>query len=124
MQFQFRTAAQIVFGRGEYRRAASLMAGLGRRVLLVTHGGVLDMLWRSAHGESLDGPRRCPIPNAGINRLRWVAGRLEIVHWADDRHLAGLPQQPTTVPLSVRLKEWAAGRQPPPVDDPDEPPVP
>ena len=36
MQFQFRTAAQIVFGRGEYRRAASLMAGLGRRVLLVT----------------------------------------------------------------------------------------
>lgn len=95
----------------------------GQRVLLVTHGGVLDMLWRSAQGESLEGPRRCAIPNAGINRLRWVDGRLEILAWADDRHLAGLPQQPTTVPLSVRLKEWA-GRQTPEVDDPDEPPVP
>ena len=119
-------------GESVRRFHARILAAAGRlaeafprqRVLLVTHGGVLDMLWRSANGESLEGPRRCPIPNAGINRLRWLDGRLEIVHWADDRHLAGLPQQPTTVPLSVRLKEWAAGQAPPPVEDPDEPPVP
>lgn len=118
-------------GESVRRFHARILAAAGRlaegfprqRVLLVTHGGVLDMLWRSANGQSLDGPRRCPIPNAGINRLRWVDGRLEIVHWADDRHLAGLPPQPTTVPLSVRLKEWA-GQQAPSVDDPDEPPVP
>jgi alcohol dehydrogenase class IV len=36
MQFQFRTAPQIVFGRGEHRRAAGLTTGFGRRVLLVT----------------------------------------------------------------------------------------
>lgn len=36
MQFQFRTASQIVFGKGEHRRAASLALDLGRRVLLVT----------------------------------------------------------------------------------------
>lgn len=62
-----------------------------RRIVIVSHGGVLDMLWRSARGESLDGPRRCEIPNAGVNRLRWVAGRLEIDEWADDSHLQGLP---------------------------------
>jgi probable phosphoglycerate mutase len=59
----------------------------GRRVAVVTHGGVLDMLWRTAHGLPLDGHRACDIPNTGLNRLRWVDGRLEIDTWADDAHL-------------------------------------
>ncbi len=42
----------------------------GRRVVVVTHGGVLDMLWRTAHALPLHGARACDIPNAGINRLR------------------------------------------------------
>jgi 2,3-bisphosphoglycerate-dependent phosphoglycerate mutase len=62
----------------------------GRHLAVVTHGGVLDMLWRSAHGLPLDGLRSCAIPNTGINRLRWVDGRLLIDDWADDAHLAGL----------------------------------
>ena len=66
-------------------------AGPGARVLVVTHGGVLDMLWRTAHGEPLDGLRRCDIPNTGINRLRWVRGTIEIDGWADASHLEGLP---------------------------------
>lgn len=90
-----------------------------QRVLLVTHGGVLDMLWRSATGESLSGPRRCAIPNAGINRLRWDGRGLEILAWADEAHLAGLPPQPSTVPLSLRLQQAAAAG-----DDDGEPPVP
>ncbi len=60
----------------------------GRRVTVVTHGGVLDMLWRSAHGLGLDGPRDCAIPNTGLNVLRWVDGRLLIARWADAAHLA------------------------------------
>ena len=74
----------------------------GRRLLVVTHGGVLDMLWRTAHGLSLSGPRECAIPNTGINRLRWRGGTLDIVHWADDAHLAGLPEQPPTAPPKER----------------------
>ena len=66
----------------------------GQRLVLVTHGGVLDMLWRSAHGLSLDGLRECLIPNTGINRLRWTNGRLLIDVWADDTHLHGLPEHP------------------------------
>ena len=71
-------------------------AGAGGRLAVVTHGGVLDMLWRSAHGLPLDGLRACEIPNTGLNRLRWAQGTLHIDHWADAGHLAGLPEQPST----------------------------
>jgi probable phosphoglycerate mutase len=78
--------------------AVSELAALasGRRVAVVTHGGVLDMLWRTAHGLPLDGLRECEIPNTGINRLRWVNGTLQIDAWADAAHLAGLGAQPET----------------------------
>jgi probable phosphoglycerate mutase len=67
-----------------------------RTVAVVTHGGVLDMLWRTAHQQPLDGLRRCDIPNTGINRLRWRDGLLFIDRWADAAHLEGLPEQPPT----------------------------
>ena len=66
----------------------------GRRLAVVTHGGVLDMLWRSAHGLPLDGMRACEIPNTGLNRLRWAGGALQVEAWADAVHLAGLQEQP------------------------------
>lgn len=68
----------------------------GRSLALVTHGGVLDMLWRSARGEPIEGLRRCEIPNTGINRLNWADGRLQIELWGDAAHLQGLPEQPPT----------------------------
>ena len=68
----------------------------GQRLAIVTHGGVLDMLWRSANGLSLDGLRACEIPNTGLNRLRWTEGTLHIDSWADDAHLAGMAPQPST----------------------------
>jgi len=68
----------------------------GQRLAVVTHGGVLDMLWRTARGLPLDGLRECDIPNTGINRLRWVDGTLHIEQWADAAHLQGLPPQPST----------------------------
>lgn len=62
----------------------------GRTLAVVTHGGVLDMLYRTVHGLPLHGPRTCAIPNTGLNRLRVTGERLEIVSWADDAHLEGL----------------------------------
>jgi probable phosphoglycerate mutase len=62
----------------------------GQRLAVVTHGGVLDMLYRTVHGLPLTGQRTCDIPNAGLNTLRVQGERLEIVNWADDAHLAGL----------------------------------
>ena len=75
---------------------AVLAAHAGRRVVVVTHGGVLDMLWRTANALPLYGARVCDIPNTGINRLRWVDNGLQIVRWADADHLDGLPEQPST----------------------------
>lgn len=66
----------------------------GQRLAVVTHGGVLDMVYRSALGLPLSGPRQCAIPNAGINRVRLSGSAIEILDWADDRHLADLPPQP------------------------------
>lgn len=71
---------------------------LGNTVLVVTHGGVLDMVWRTARGLGLDGPRQSDIPNAGVNRIRLDDATrpetLQILGWADTAHLQGLAPQP------------------------------
>jgi probable phosphoglycerate mutase len=76
---------------------------------VVTHGGVLDMVWRHARGESLDGPRRCEIPNAGLNRVRVETGRFHIDGWGDVEHLSGMPPQPV-----YRTTDAALPRHPTP----------
>ncbi len=66
----------------------------GQTVLVVTHGGVLDMIYRTARALPLSGPRQTEIPNAGLNRVRVQADSVEVLSWADTRHLADLPAQP------------------------------
>jgi probable phosphoglycerate mutase len=63
-----------------------------QRLVVVTHGGVLDMLWRTVHGLPLTGLRQCAIPNTGVNRLRWAGDTLQIDTWGDAIHLADLPE--------------------------------
>jgi 2,3-bisphosphoglycerate-dependent phosphoglycerate mutase len=63
-------------------------------VVVVTHGGVLDMIYRTARSLGLSGPRQSEIPNAGFNRVRVRDGAIEILAWADTRHLDDLPPQP------------------------------
>ena len=55
-----------------------------RNVLIVTHGGVLDMLYRAAGDLSLSGERKWPIPNALINRLAVADGRFFVKSWAEE----------------------------------------
>ena len=66
----------------------------GQTLVVVTHGGVLDMVWRTARGLGLEGPRQSDIPNAALNRVRLRGDAIDILHWADTRHLDGLPAQP------------------------------
>lgn len=77
---------------------ATVVAGPARKVAVVTHGGVLDMIYRTARGLSLSGPRECLIPNAAVNRIRahLDGGQLvlSIEGWADVEHLADMPAQP------------------------------
>jgi 2,3-bisphosphoglycerate-dependent phosphoglycerate mutase len=66
----------------------------GRTLVVVTHGGVLDMIYRTALSQPLSGPRQSLIPNAGLNRVRIQGDAIEILTWADIQHLADLPAQP------------------------------
>ncbi len=66
----------------------------GRRLVVVTHGGVLDAVYRMALGQPLHGPRQCEIPNAGFNLVRVREGTVEIGAWADAAHLADLEFAP------------------------------
>lgn len=63
-------------------------------VAVVTHGGVLDMIYRSAKALPLSGPRQSLIPNAGLNRVRVEGNAINILEWADTQHLADMPPQP------------------------------
>jgi probable phosphoglycerate mutase len=66
----------------------------GETLVVVTHGGVLDMIYRTARSLGLNGPRQSEIPNAGISRVRVREGGIDILVWADTAHLADLPPQP------------------------------
>lgn len=65
-----------------------------KTLAVVTHGGVLDMVYRTARALPLSGPRQSDIPNAGLNRVRVSAETIEILSWADTLHLDDLPAQP------------------------------
>jgi 2,3-bisphosphoglycerate-dependent phosphoglycerate mutase len=56
-------------------------------IVLVAHGGVMDMLYRLATRQELHAPRTWELGNAAINRLLWTPHALTLVGWADTRHL-------------------------------------
>jgi probable phosphoglycerate mutase len=59
----------------------------GKRVVAVTHGGVLDVAYRHATGMPLAGPRNFPIHNASVNTFRADGPEFELVSWSDVSHL-------------------------------------
>ena len=69
----------------------------GELVLLVTHGGVLDVLYRAATRQDIQAPRTWQLGNAAINRLLWTPGHgLSLVGWADTQHLEHATRDETT----------------------------
>ena len=61
----------------------------GRSIAIVTHGGVLDCLYRAAAGVGLDAPRSWELGNAAINRLLYTPRGFTLVGWSDTAHLEG-----------------------------------
>jgi probable phosphoglycerate mutase len=60
----------------------------GRNVLVFTHGGVLEILYRHATKRGLSTPRDFEIPNAAVNRLEHGGDAWKVHCWADVSHLA------------------------------------
>ncbi len=59
----------------------------GEQVLMVAHGGVLDVLYRAATRLELQAPRSWELANTAINRLLWSPEGLSLVGWGDTQHL-------------------------------------
>ncbi|MDM0115086.1 histidine phosphatase family protein [Variovorax sp. J22R133] len=59
----------------------------GELVVLVAHGGVMDVLYRAATRQELQAPRTWQLNNASINRMLWTPQGLTLVGWADEAHL-------------------------------------
>ncbi|HRE17817.1 MAG TPA: histidine phosphatase family protein [Rhodocyclaceae bacterium] len=59
----------------------------GQIIVVVLHGGVLDIINRFVRGNPLETPRDFLIPNAGLNWIACRDGRWQIEIWGDTRHL-------------------------------------
>jgi 2,3-bisphosphoglycerate-dependent phosphoglycerate mutase len=59
----------------------------GQLVVAVTHGGVLDALYRFVTGMPPERVRDFPIYNASLNWVRCRAGNWEMERWGDISHL-------------------------------------
>lgn len=75
------------------RRIAQAIEGIvarhvGELLLLVTHGGVLDIVYRRAANRDLSSPRDFDIPNAALNWIEVGPRGWRVLGWADRRHLA------------------------------------
>lgn len=78
---------------GQFRqRAIDALAAVaarhaGERVLVFTHGGVLDMVWRHSQGLPLNAPRPELLLNASINRVAVSDTEWRILGWGDISHI-------------------------------------
>jgi probable phosphoglycerate mutase len=59
----------------------------GEQIVLVAHGGVMDLLYRAATGQDLQAPRTWQLVNTAVNRLLWTPQGLTLVGWSDTSHL-------------------------------------
>jgi len=75
-------------------RALACVAALverhaGESILVFTHGGVLEMVYRHATGRGLSSARDFEIPNAALNRIEVAGGAWRVAAWAEVSHLEG-----------------------------------
>ncbi len=85
------------FGSGESLKAFAARAlecverlaarHAGESILVFTHGGVLEMVYRRAAGMTLSSPRDFEIPNAALNRVEATPGEWRVAAWAEVAHL-------------------------------------
>jgi len=88
-EYAFRTGESL---RNFSERSVSIIARIAgshpdQSILVFTHGGVLDKLYRFITGLPLSAPRDFGIPNAGLNRVEVTRAGWRIRAWADVAHL-------------------------------------
>ena len=71
-------------------------AHVGGNMVLVAHGGVMDILYRAATRLDLQAPRTWDLTNTAVNRLLWTPQGLSLVGWADKSHIDDKSRDETT----------------------------
>jgi probable phosphoglycerate mutase len=83
-------SVRVFYHRVVHAVAAIVAAHPGGRIACVTHGGVLDCIYRYARGLSLDAPRDYALLNTSINTVQFSDdGSARVLEWADVAHLGG-----------------------------------
>ncbi|MBU3548433.1 MULTISPECIES: histidine phosphatase family protein [unclassified Polynucleobacter] len=62
----------------------------GKTILLVSHGGALDMMYRIASNQALDAEKAVTVPNASLNWISHDGLAWKVNSWADISHLQDL----------------------------------
>jgi probable phosphoglycerate mutase len=62
----------------------------GKTILLVSHGGTLDMMYRIASNQPLDAEKLVTVPNASLNWISHDGFTWKVDGWADTSHLEDL----------------------------------
>lgn len=89
--------AEVLVPGGEsrsvfYQRVADCLDEMserfsGKRILLVTHGGVLKAMFNHIVGEVSDHSRLPLTSNASVSQFRYIDGSWQLVSWNDIYHL-------------------------------------
>jgi probable phosphoglycerate mutase len=78
---------KAMFARVTAKLQALAAAHAGQSIVVVVHGGVLDIVNRFVRGNPLETPRDFLIPNAGLNWIALVDGGWHIESWGETAHL-------------------------------------
>ena len=84
-----------------HRRVVDALNGLaakhpGERIMVVSHGGAMDIIWRHASQVSLQADRKAPLLNASLNRLSVTPESWRILSWGEVDHLGEGSQNDVT----------------------------
>ena len=86
--FENGESLRTMFARVTGKLQEIAAAHVGQNVVVVLHGGVLDVINRFVRGNPLEMPRDFLIPNAGINWISVAGGKWHLDAWGETAHLA------------------------------------
>jgi probable phosphoglycerate mutase len=88
--YDFRTGESLEAFSGRCLSVVNFLVAKheNQQILIFTHGGVLEMVYREATASGLSTPRDFEIPNAALNRLEAGASGWRVTQWAEIGHLA------------------------------------
>lgn len=87
--FEDGESLKVMYARVTGKLTELAQRHFGESIVVVVHGGVLDVINRFVRGNPLEMPRDFLIPNAGINWISAVDGRWTVETWGETAHLAG-----------------------------------